>query len=83
MIAKIYVTLKAGVLDPQGETIQHALSNLGYDEVEGVRLGKYIVMKLKDGESGNARSRIEEMCQRLLANPVIEQYWFEIEDGGE
>ena len=79
MIARIYITLKPGVLDPQGKTIHHALGSLGYDEVEGVRLGKYVVMHLKDGNPGQARKRIEEMCRKLLANPVIEEYRFEIE----
>ncbi|MGA1795999.1 MAG: phosphoribosylformylglycinamidine synthase subunit PurS [bacterium] len=79
MIARIYITLKPGVLDPQGKTIHHALGSLGYDEVEGVRLGKYVVMHLKDENPGQARKRIEEMCRKLLANPVIEEYRFEIE----
>lgn len=80
MIAKIYITLKKGVLDPQGKTIHHALNSLGYNEVEDVRLGKYVVMHMGDIGKEHARSRVEEMCQRLLANPVIEQYWFEIFD---
>jgi len=80
MIAKIYVTLKSGVLDPQGKTIHHALGSLGYDEVEGVRLGKYLVMRLKDNDPEKAKDRIEEMCQKLLANPVIEEYQFELEE---
>ena len=78
MIAKIYITLKSGVLDPQGKTIHQALGSLGYDEVEGLRLGKYLVMQLKDGDTEKAGNRIEEMCQKLLANPVIEDYSFEI-----
>ncbi|MBN2373347.1 phosphoribosylformylglycinamidine synthase subunit PurS [bacterium] len=81
MVAKIYITLKSGVLDPQGKTIHHALSSLGYDEVQGVRLGKYVVMQIGDGDPEKARGRIEEMCRRLLANPVIEEYRFEIEGG--
>jgi phosphoribosylformylglycinamidine synthase len=81
MIAKIYITLKSGVLDPQGKTIHHALDSLGYSEVEGVRLGKYILMHLKDGDPEKIKNRIEEMCQKLLANPVIEEYRFVIEEG--
>jgi phosphoribosylformylglycinamidine synthase len=81
MIAKIYITLKAGVLDPQGKTIHNALCSLGYEELVGVRLGKYIVMQLKGSDTESARSRVEEMCRRLLANPVIEDYRFEIEEG--
>jgi phosphoribosylformylglycinamidine synthase len=80
MIAKIYITLKSGVLDPQGKTIHHALDSLGYDEVEGVRLGKFVVMHLKDNDPARAKVRIEEMCQKLLANPVIEEYQFELEE---
>jgi len=79
MNARIYITLKPGVLDPQGKTIHHALGSLGYDEVEGVRLGKYVVMNLKEENPGRARKRLEEMCRKLLANPVIEEYRFEIE----
>lgn len=81
MVAKIYITLKSGVLDPQGKTIHHALDSLGYNEVEGVRLGKYILIHLKDGDPDEAKSRIDEMCQKLLANPVIEEYRFEIQGG--
>ena len=81
MIAKIYITLKSGVLDPQGKTIHHALDSLGYNEVEGVRLGKYVLVHLKNGDPKKAKDRIEEMCQKLLANPVIEEYHFEIQEG--
>ena len=81
MIAKIFVTLKSGVLDPQGKTIHHALGSLGYDEVEGVRLGKYLLLHLQDKDPEKVKGRIEEMCQKLLANPVIEEYRFEIEEG--
>ena len=80
MIAKIYITLKSGVLDPQGKTIHHALDSLGYNEVEGVRLGKYVLIYLKNGDPKKAKDRIEEMCQKLLANPVIEEYHFDIQE---
>lgn len=72
--AKIHVTLKPGVLDPQGLTIKRALEALGFSEAEEVRVGKYIVLRLADGEPAALRQRVEEMCGRLLANPVIEQY---------
>jgi phosphoribosylformylglycinamidine synthase len=81
MIAKIYITLKSGVLDPQGKTIHHALDSLGYNEVEGVRLGKYVLIHLKNEDPERVKDRIEEMCQKLLANPVIEEYYFEIQEG--
>lgn len=81
MIAKIYITLKFGVLDPQGKTIHQALGYLGYDQVEGVRLGKYIQISLKEKDLEKAKGMLEEMCRKLLANPVIEDYRFEIEGG--
>ena len=75
---RVYVTLKRGVLDPQGSAVGRALRSMGYDEVEDVRLGKYIEMTIRDGQDeAQARSRLEEMCRRLLANTVIEDYRFE------
>jgi len=78
MQAKIYVTLKKGVHDPQGETVSHALSSMGYGEVEGVRMGKYIEVDLKGVEGEEARRRLNEMCEKLLANTVIESYRIEL-----
>jgi phosphoribosylformylglycinamidine synthase PurS subunit len=75
---RVYVTLKRGVLDPQGSAVGRALRTMGYDEVEDVRLGKYIEVILRDGERPErARQRLEEMCRKLLANTVIEDYRFE------
>ncbi len=75
---RVYVTLKRGVLDPQGSAVGRALRTLGYGEVQGVRLGKYIELELADGESAEAgKKRLDEMCRRLLANTVIEDYAFE------
>jgi phosphoribosylformylglycinamidine synthase subunit PurS len=71
MKAKVYVTLKNGVLDPQGKAIHHALGALGFSGVNGVRQGKYIELDLADGTS---TADIEEMCRKLLANTVIENY---------
>ncbi len=77
--ARVYVTLKRGVLDPQGSAVGRALRTMGYDEVEDVRLGKYIELTLRDGESPDAaRRRLDEMCKKLLANTVIEDYRIEI-----
>ena len=77
---RVYVTLKRGVLDPQGSAVGRALRTMGYEEVEDVRLGKYIEMKVRDGEATDAaKRRIEEMCKKLLANTVIED--FRIEQG--
>ncbi len=75
---RVYVTLKRGVLDPQGSAVGRALRTMGYHEVEDVRLGKYIEVTLGDGESAaDATRRLDEMCRKLLANTVIEDYRFE------
>ncbi|MFO7942359.1 MAG: phosphoribosylformylglycinamidine synthase subunit PurS [Bacillota bacterium] len=78
--ARICVTLRAGVLDPQGETIASSLNRLGFDEVTGVRAGKYLELTVDGDDPEVARSRVDEMCRRLLANPVIEDYSIEIEE---
>ncbi|MCB2100969.1 MAG: phosphoribosylformylglycinamidine synthase subunit PurS [Rhodobacterales bacterium] len=80
MKAKVHVTLKAGVLDPQGKAVEHALGALGFDGINGVRQGKYIEIDLKDADAGQARDRVEAMCKQLLANTVIENYAIEIAD---
>ena len=79
MKAKIHVTLKKGVLDPQGKAVGHALRALGFDEFGEVRQGKYIEIDLKDMTEGTARHYAEEMCDKLLANTVVENYDVEIE----
>ena len=76
--AKIHVTLKPGVLDPQGKAVQHSLAALGFADVEQVRQGKYIEVDLADGDAAGARQRVEEMCRQLLANSVIENYTIDI-----
>ena len=82
MVAKVYVTPKRGVLDPQGNAVAQALHSLGFGEVGDVRIGKYMEIKL-DGASADAASeRVREMCQRLLANGVIEDFRFEIAADG-
>jgi phosphoribosylformylglycinamidine synthase len=78
--AKVYVTLKRGVLDPQGETVKGALETLGFAGVNDVRIGKFMVITLDGVSREEATSRVEEMCKRLLVNPVIEDYRFELED---
>jgi phosphoribosylformylglycinamidine synthase PurS subunit len=77
--AKIYVTLKKGVLDPQGKAIHASLSHLGIGGVEDVRVGKFMEFVLKETEREEARRRLDEACRRLLANTVIEDYRIEIE----
>lgn len=79
MKARIHVTLKPGVLDPQGKAIGNALAALGFEGVEGVRQGKYIEIELSGDDPASARRRVEEMCDRLLANPVIEDYAVELD----
>lgn len=79
--AKVYVTLKKGVLDPQGKTIKQALEHLEFDSIEDVRLGKYIEITLNSKSSAEAEKDIKDMCEKLLANTVIEDYRFEIEKG--
>ena len=75
MKARVYVMLKNGVLDPQGEAVRHTLGALGFDGVDGVRQGKVIELDLADGTS---EATITEMCEKLLANTVIESYRVEI-----
>ena len=78
MKAKVHVTLKQGVLDPQGRAVQQALAALGFGNVNGVRQGKLIEVELADGDPAAVRARVEDMCRQLLANPVIENYAIEI-----
>ncbi len=68
---EIFVTYKQGIFDPPGATAERALQNLGYSEVRSVRIGKYIQLDVEDGTS---EERVREMCERLLANPVIEDF---------
>jgi len=75
----VYVTPKAGILDPAGKAVERSLHALGYEEVRGVRLGKYIEMEIED-DRVRAAQRLDEMCRRLLANGVIEDYRYEIAD---
>lgn len=78
-LARVYVTLKPTVNDPQGLTIRGALHDLGFREVETVRAGKYLEVKVKTADRQEAERQVEEMCRQLLANPVIEEYRFELE----
>ena len=82
MKARVVVTLKRSVLDPQGLAVGRALSSLGFAEVQGVRLGKVIELDLSETDPGKARERVAAMCEKLLANTVIEEYRIEsIGDG--
>ena len=79
MKAKVYITPKKSVLDPQGKAVQGALDSLGYEGIEDVRLGRFMEITLKGMSEPMARKTLEEMCKRLLANPVIEDFRFELE----
>ncbi|MDE2179564.1 MAG: phosphoribosylformylglycinamidine synthase subunit PurS [candidate division NC10 bacterium] len=79
LTAKIYVTLKPGVLDAQGDTVRSALEALGFQGLADVRVGKFMVLTLNSLTKEQATAQVEEMCRRLLANPVIEDYRFELE----
>ena len=79
-LARVIVTPKPVVNDPQGVTVAQGLRTLGFDEVGDVRVGKYIEIRVGAGHKREARERIEEMCRKLLANHVIEDYRFEVEE---
>lgn len=81
MRAKIHVTLKNGVLDPQGKAVQTALTGLGFAGIDDVRQGKYIEIDLTETDRKAAEAHVEDMCQKLLANTVIENYTIEIIEG--
>jgi phosphoribosylformylglycinamidine synthase subunit PurS len=76
--ARIYVTLRPSVLDPAGTAVQSGLKHMGYDNVEQVRIGKYVEVKLQAIDEATAKQQLDQMCDRLLANPVIENYRFEL-----
>lgn len=77
-LATVRVTLKPTVNDPQGLTIARALGTLGFDSVDGVRAGKFIEIMLDESDSETAEKQVAEMCEKLLANPVIERYNFDL-----
>ena len=78
--ARVHVTLKPGVLDPQGKAIEHALHSLGFQEASDVRQGKVIELTLEESDSTKARASVQAMCEKLLANTVIEDYAIELVD---
>lgn len=78
MKVRVNVTLKPGVLDPQGAAVRHSLGALGFDGVNKVRQGKVIELELEENDSAKAKSQVEDMCEKLLANTVIENYLVEI-----
>lgn len=78
--AKIHVTLKRSVLDPQGKTILNALHSLGFAEAKEVRVGKYLEVRLDGGEKSELEEKLRAMCDKLLSNPVIEEYSVSVEE---
>ncbi|WP_306250620.1 phosphoribosylformylglycinamidine synthase subunit PurS [Parvularcula sp. IMCC14364] len=78
MKARVHITLRPSILDPQGNAIEGALAGLGFEGVSGVRQGKVIELELTDTDETSARSKVEDMCKKLLANPVMENYEIEL-----
>ena len=78
MKARIHITLKSGVLDPQGKAIENALSGLGFGGIGNVRQGKYIELEIAEADAARARQKLDDMCKKLLANTVIENYAIEV-----
>ena len=79
-LARVYVTLKPTVNDPQGLTIRGALHSLGFADVDSVRAGKYMEIQVNASKRKDAEAQVSEMCRKLLANPVIEEFRFELEE---
>jgi phosphoribosylformylglycinamidine synthase PurS subunit len=77
--ATVYVTIKKGVLDPQGVAVQGALQSIGFQEVESLRIGKYMELTLDTDDRAEAEERLKAMCEKLLANTVVEDYRYELE----
>jgi len=76
---KVFVTPRGGILDPQGKAVEHALKSLGFKGVGGVRIGKYVVLEIDAASAQEARAAAQKMCEQLLANPLIEDFRFEVE----
>ncbi len=75
---EVHIQLKPGMLDPQGETLENALAAIGYEGVRGMRVGKWITFEIETDDSDTVEAQVEEMCSRLLANPIIERYKYHI-----
>jgi phosphoribosylformylglycinamidine synthase len=80
MIVEIYITPKKTISDPQGQTVKHALEALGYKDLTGVRIGKLVVIDLNFKDKKRAEQEINQMCKKLLANPIMEDYSFNIKE---
>ena len=79
---EVFIRLKTGMLDPQGATLEHALVSLGYQGVHDLKVGKWITFDLEGDDEAILASRVDEMCRRLLANPVIERYEYRLTGDG-
>jgi phosphoribosylformylglycinamidine synthase len=79
--ARIFVTPRQGILDPQGRAVEQALKTLGFDGVSGVKIGRYILLDIEAPNAEDARAAVTRMCDRLLANPLIEDYRLELDSG--
>ena len=80
--AKIYVTLRPSVLDPAGTAVRSGLSHMGYDNIDQVRIGKYVELNIDAQDEASAKTQLDRVCDQLLANPVIENYRFELTPAG-
>lgn len=80
--AKIHVTLKKSVLDPQGKTVLHALDSMGFHEAKDLRVGKYFELAVEAANQAEAQRKVKEMCDKVLVNTVIEEYTYNLEDAG-
>lgn len=78
MLVKIYITMRDGILDPQGKAVLQSLHTLGYSTVEDVRIGKYIELNIEDTPEQELDAKVKEMCSKLLANPIIEDFRYEV-----
>ena len=78
MKATVHVTLKRGILDPQGKAIEHALESLGFRNAANVRVGKYMELDLDEQDKAKAEAQVKSMCEKLLANTIIEEYQYEL-----
>ncbi len=78
--ARVIITLKKTIMDAQGQTVERALHNLGYEGVQDLRIGKYVEMELDGAPREQISAQVDDMCRKLLANPIIEDFRFEIEE---
>ncbi len=79
--AKVYITLKESILDPQGTAVKGALENLKYQNIPELRIGKYIQLQIDETDLSRAESQLKEMCEKILSNPIIENYSYDLSEG--